>query len=286
MSKRFGSVGQQYLDSNGDPLSGGKLNFYQPGTVTRKDTYTTSAESVANANPVVLDAAGRQGDIWFTGEAKVVLTDSADVEIDTTDPVGEDAAGSPFSDYNSTTSYSQGEIVVASNGRYYRSIVNSNVGNEPSASASQWEEFRFLGVYNSAQTYLQDDVVEDGAQLYLSLQGSNTGNTPASTPAYWRPISAEVWLDTTPKTTAFTAVAGRSYLIDSSTPFTMTMPASPTAGDKVGVTDYAEQWDSNELTVGRNGSEIMNLAEDMTMDVKNFSGVFSYTTDRGWVLTS
>lgn len=285
MSKRFGSVGQQYLDANGDPLSGGRLNFYQPGTTTRKDTYTTSAESVANANPVVLDAAGRQGDIWFTGQAKVVLTDSNDVEIDTTDPVGEDSTSSPFADYNAATSYDAGEIVIDSAGRYYRSIVNSNVGNTPSSNLSQWEEFRFLSVYNSAQTYLQDDVVEDGGNLYISLQGSNTGNTPASTPAYWRPVSEELWVETTQRQNAFTAVAGRYYLINSQTPFTMTLPASPSAGDKVGVVDYAEQWGTNNLTVARNGSEIMNLNEDMTMNVKNMAVVFLYTTGRGWILT-
>jgi hypothetical protein len=46
-------------DANGDPCAGCKLFSYLAGTTTKQSTYTTSALSVANANPVVLDSAGR-----------------------------------------------------------------------------------------------------------------------------------------------------------------------------------------------------------------------------------
>ena len=39
------------FDSDGDPLTGGLLYTYEPGTNTPKATYTTNAMSVANANP-------------------------------------------------------------------------------------------------------------------------------------------------------------------------------------------------------------------------------------------
>lgn len=45
-------------DANGDPVSGGLLYAYATGTTTPVDTYTTSALSVAHANPVVADAGG------------------------------------------------------------------------------------------------------------------------------------------------------------------------------------------------------------------------------------
>ena len=47
------------LDNDGNPLSGGKVYFYSAGTSTPLDTYTSSALTSANANPVVLDSAGR-----------------------------------------------------------------------------------------------------------------------------------------------------------------------------------------------------------------------------------
>lgn len=50
---------QQYFDNNGNPLSGGKVYNYIPATTTFKTTWQDSAEGTANANPVVLDAAGR-----------------------------------------------------------------------------------------------------------------------------------------------------------------------------------------------------------------------------------
>jgi hypothetical protein len=73
-----------FEDSNGDPLSGGLLYFYGAGGSTPQDTYTTSAGSVANANPVVLDSRGEpSSQIWFTEglSYKATLKTSAGVEI-------------------------------------------------------------------------------------------------------------------------------------------------------------------------------------------------------------
>ena len=70
---------QRWFDSNGLPLAGGKMYFYEAGTSTPKATYTTRAGTTANANPVILDANG-QADIWLgSGYYKVVLKDSSDV---------------------------------------------------------------------------------------------------------------------------------------------------------------------------------------------------------------
>ena len=64
--------------STGDALSGGKLYSYEPGTTTPKATYTTYDASVANANPVILDANG-EAVVYTDGSYKFVLTDSNDV---------------------------------------------------------------------------------------------------------------------------------------------------------------------------------------------------------------
>lgn len=49
----------QWFDANGDPLNGGKLCSFEAGTSTPLATYSDSSLSVANPNPVVLNAAGR-----------------------------------------------------------------------------------------------------------------------------------------------------------------------------------------------------------------------------------
>lgn len=73
---------------NGDPLAGGLLYSYEAGTTTPLATYTTRAGSVANANPVVLDANG-EADVWLTPgvEYKFVLKSAAEVTQWTVDNV-------------------------------------------------------------------------------------------------------------------------------------------------------------------------------------------------------
>lgn len=69
-------------DSSGNPLSGGKVYFYTTGGSysTPKDTYTTSAASVANANPVILDSRG-EATVYLSGDYDMKVTDSNDVLI-------------------------------------------------------------------------------------------------------------------------------------------------------------------------------------------------------------
>ena len=64
------------LDNDGNPLSGGKVYFWSAGTSSPRDTYTTSALTVANANPVVLDSAGRATVYLSANAYKVKLTKS------------------------------------------------------------------------------------------------------------------------------------------------------------------------------------------------------------------
>ena len=84
---RYLDISAQFFDNEGDPLTGGKLFFYDTGTTDLKDTYSDSAMTIENTNPVVLDAYGVPGDIFFSGTAKVVLKTSADVQLRSQDPV-------------------------------------------------------------------------------------------------------------------------------------------------------------------------------------------------------
>jgi hypothetical protein len=77
------------FDTSGNPRAGGKLYFYVTGTTTPANTYSDSARTIPNANPVVADSAGVFGEIFLslTGIYKVVLKTSADVTVWTADPV-------------------------------------------------------------------------------------------------------------------------------------------------------------------------------------------------------
>lgn len=76
----------QGLDSNGSPLASGKLHTYAEGTTTNKTTWSDSARSVANANPIVLDSRG-EADVYGKGAYKFVLKNAADVTIWTLDNI-------------------------------------------------------------------------------------------------------------------------------------------------------------------------------------------------------
>ena len=66
---------QTFLDANGDPLTGGSVYFYIPSTTTDKTTWSDPDEVMPNANPVVLDAAGR-ATIYGSGSYRQILKDS------------------------------------------------------------------------------------------------------------------------------------------------------------------------------------------------------------------
>jgi len=88
MANRFYSPNQQFADNTGTPYAGGSLAFYASGTSTPLATYSDSALTIANTNPVVLDSAGRAGNIFLQNLAyKVVLSDVNGNVIWTDDPV-------------------------------------------------------------------------------------------------------------------------------------------------------------------------------------------------------
>jgi len=88
MANRFNTPDVQFADQNGLPYAGGTLGFFASGTSTPLNTYSDSALSVANTNPVVLDSAGRAGSVFLQNLAyKVTLTDVNSNLIWTFDPV-------------------------------------------------------------------------------------------------------------------------------------------------------------------------------------------------------
>jgi len=65
---------QTFLDTNGNPLSGGQVFMYSPGTSTPSSTWVDPSRTVQNTNPIILDQAGR-GIIWGAGQYRQVVLD-------------------------------------------------------------------------------------------------------------------------------------------------------------------------------------------------------------------
>jgi len=188
---RFGEINAQYFDDAGDPLSSGKIYFYESGTTTLKTTYSDINFTIPNTNPVVLTAAGRQPNIFFDGVAKAILVDKNDVQILVRDPVGQTA--SAFGDpWVATKIYSTNAVVIGSDGVYYRSLVPANQNNDPTTTSGYWT-LLYSVEWNAGISYQEGAVVTYNGEQYQSLQNSNLNNNPASATTYWVLLSF-AWL--------------------------------------------------------------------------------------------
>lgn len=82
------AIQMQFLDQNGNPLSGGTVETYLAGSSTPTDTWPDATGLAPNTNPVLLDAAGKAS-IWLDGETayKFIVRDSNGAQIDSIDNV-------------------------------------------------------------------------------------------------------------------------------------------------------------------------------------------------------
>jgi len=93
--------------------------------------------------------------------------------------------------------------------------------------------------------------------------------------------------DTTAKTAGFTAVSGNGYFVNTTSgAITVTLPATPSAGDIVGIKDYAGTFGTNNVTAARNGSLIDGTTSDGTLATNQLSVFFVYVDGtQGWKAT-
>jgi hypothetical protein len=88
--------------------------------------------------------------------------------------------------------------------------------------------------------------------------------------------------------TSITIAANDRYFVDTSGgAVTITLPASPQTGDQVSLLDLSSTFDTNNLTIARNGNNIMGQAADMTVSTEDAGLQLVYTgATNGWKLTT
>ena len=82
------------------------------------------------------------------------------------------------------------------------------------------------------------------------------------------------------------AVAGNGYFVNTtSAAFTITLPTSAAIGDFISFIDYAGTFDTNNLTIGRNGHNIQGAAADLTVATERAGFTLVYVdSTQGWLL--
>jgi hypothetical protein len=90
------------------------------------------------------------------------------------------------------------------------------------------------------------------------------------------------------KTSTFTGVAGKGYFVNTAGgAVTANLPASPSAGDQMAVSDYGNNTETNAITVGRNGSNIEGSASDYILLENGAAANFIYVdATKGWIVIS
>jgi len=91
--------------------------------------------------------------------------------------------------------------------------------------------------------------------------------------------------DTTAKTASFTAVSGNGYFVNTTSgAVTVTLPATPSAGDIVAVADYAGTAATNNIIIARNGSNIEGGTDDARIYENRDAITLVYVDGtQGWV---
>ena len=87
------------------------------------------------------------------------------------------------------------------------------------------------------------------------------------------------------KTTDFTAVSGEGYFVNTSggSDITVTLPASPSAGNVVAIKDYARTFGTNKVIMARNGSNMDGTAGNTNLDTDGLSVTFVFMdSTKGW----
>lgn len=115
------------LDANSDVLSGGKLYVYDAGTSTPTDFYTTSALSVAHANPLSADSGGLFANCFFAaGDYKLKFTTSAGVTVLEIDNYHVEEEGTQI-DFPTVVKTANFTVTAADRGKVF--LVDASGGN-------------------------------------------------------------------------------------------------------------------------------------------------------------
>lgn len=247
-----------FVDSNGDPLSGGLLYTHTAGSSTPETTYTTSAGNVGNANPIELLPSGYPGssgnvlEIWLTSGVsyKFTLKTAAGVTLWTRDNI---------SGVNDSSTSTSSQWVAGPAPTYISATSFSLVGDQ----TSTFHVGRRIKTTNSGGTVYSTisnsafaavttiTVINDGAGVLDSgLSAVSYGLLSATNPSV--PVYASLASVAAHATTANIWVANQVVLTGSAVTFTA-LSAAPFVGAVVWVKQNAAHVWTNGATFSVQG---------------------------------
>lgn len=192
MASRYYNSRPQYLTIDGKQAAvRDAFQYLDPGTSNPKAIFADAGKVTAiggSTSTLLTDSNGELPAVFYDGLADVERTSANGVFRYRVTNVEGASTPNTFQDYSATVTYSIFDIVRASDGVLYESLVNSNLNNDPASEASpvQWKKIQFLGTWNANITYAIGDIVQgSNGFLFRSLTPSNLNNDPINDIINW-----------------------------------------------------------------------------------------------------
>ena len=177
--------------------------------------------------------------------------------------------GSGDSTTFATTDKGDKLVVASANDGTNPDIINISLASPPGGSDKQIQ-------FNDGGTSFGGITMGTSGQV-LTTDGTTASFGDISGGASWQAV-----ITADPAN----AVAGNGYFVNTtSAAFTITLPTSAAIGDFISFIDYAGTFDTNNLTIGRNGHNIQGAAADLTVATERAGFTLVYVdATQGWLL--
>jgi hypothetical protein len=257
--------------SNGLVSNGKNAVIKLTGTITGNQTVTIPdsiektyiiENGTTGAFTVQFKTVSGTGPTWSTTDKgiKILFSDGTNV-VD----VNADLSASTFASISSGT-ISSGQIDILAQAEL----------RLQDTTGGQYVGFKAPGTVSSSYTLTLPTATGSAGQT-LVTNGSGVLSF-ASAGLSWQSV----------KTADFTAVKGEAYPVNTtSDEITVTLPATPSAGDQVQLVDYAGTFDTDALIIDPNGENIEGGTDNLQLSGEREGVILTYIdSTQGWIATS
>jgi len=271
------------------------LNFFKSGTNSRLITYKDQFETIENVIDVEADSFGNLPNIFFSGSAKVLFFDEFEQQYASRDPVGGEKELGSFVLWDVVVTYDKNDISTGDDGKFYISLSNGNIGNNPTTDDTKWEEWPPITRWNTNVTPVIGDVVQSLVGNLWKALTATAGNDPETdNGTNWIPAIdgskiAEVTANTVkvtnltiviPQTVSGELTAARTNELQDAGAFTLPLASSVDANTDM-IISQPLAFVSFEPTVTRAGSDTITINGGTDTDI-----LFDNTSSKDIRLTS
>ena len=131
-------------------------------------------------------------------------------------------------------------------------------------------------------------ISQSGTNITLGASGDTISLASGASQTGFGRTGTVDWQTGSIKTANFTAANGEGYFVNTTGgAITVTLPASPSAGDIVAVADYAGTSATNNITINRNGSPFEGATENGGITTNRQTATFVYVdATQGWIVVN